>query len=216
MMDVDGSDGGAGCGGGSGAATTASILEVEQDSGNITKTRSKATLNEPSSPGTSSGSGPRVESSDDEASLGEDASKQGRINAIDADEDITLVSVHDMNVSADEEVGEEDVVEVITTAKLIIDAAQVSVAGDKVCTAGAATTVSATATTVDDLTLAQALQEMKSTKPKLKRVVIQEPGLSIGTLDAATICADSESISSSKEILCIQTGSSYSKLLNKL
>ncbi|GKD37847.1 hypothetical protein Tco_1258054, partial [Tanacetum coccineum] len=91
------------------AATTASSLEAEQDSGNITKTRSKATLNEPSSPGTSSSSGPRcqetmgdtitqtrVESSRDEESLGEDASKQGRrINDIDEDEDITLVNVQD-------------------------------------------------------------------------------------------------------------------------
>ncbi|GJY28345.1 hypothetical protein Tco_0404112 [Tanacetum coccineum] len=34
----------------------------------------------------------RVESSGDKESLGEDASKQGRINAIDADEDITLVN----------------------------------------------------------------------------------------------------------------------------
>ncbi|GJZ86074.1 uncharacterized mitochondrial protein-like protein [Tanacetum coccineum] len=42
-------------------ATTASSLESEQDSGNITKTRSKATLNEPSSSGTSSGSGPRCQ-----------------------------------------------------------------------------------------------------------------------------------------------------------
>ncbi|GJR08458.1 hypothetical protein Tco_0791110 [Tanacetum coccineum] len=37
----------------------------------------------------------RVESSRDEESLGEDASKQERINAIDADDDITLVSVQD-------------------------------------------------------------------------------------------------------------------------
>ncbi|GJU06375.1 hypothetical protein Tco_1122805 [Tanacetum coccineum] len=38
----------------------------------------------------------RVESSGDEEDLGEDASKQGRwINAIDADEDITLVNVQD-------------------------------------------------------------------------------------------------------------------------
>ncbi|GJX61768.1 hypothetical protein Tco_0294668 [Tanacetum coccineum] len=58
------------------AATTASSLEAEQDSA-------------------------RVESSDDEESLGEDASKQGRIDAIDADEEITLVSVHDeMEVTA--------------------------------------------------------------------------------------------------------------------
>ncbi|GJW57037.1 putative ribonuclease H-like domain-containing protein [Tanacetum coccineum] len=41
------------------AATTASSLKAEQDNGNIDKTRSKETLNEPSSLGTSSGSGPR-------------------------------------------------------------------------------------------------------------------------------------------------------------
>nr|GEW53051.1 hypothetical protein [Tanacetum cinerariifolium] len=41
------------------ADTTASSLGVEQDSGNINKTQSKSTLNEPSSIGTSSGSGPR-------------------------------------------------------------------------------------------------------------------------------------------------------------
>ncbi|GJQ93776.1 hypothetical protein Tco_0004915 [Tanacetum coccineum] len=106
------------------AATIASSLEAEQDSGNITKTRSKATPNESSSQGADSGGGPRcqetirdtiaqtrfenvsklsndsllvrarVESSGDEESLGKDASKQGRINAIDEDDDITLV-VHD-------------------------------------------------------------------------------------------------------------------------
>ncbi|GJV89461.1 hypothetical protein Tco_1533399 [Tanacetum coccineum] len=37
----------------------------------------------------------RVESSGYEESLGEDASKQGRINAIDDDEDITLVNDQD-------------------------------------------------------------------------------------------------------------------------
>ncbi|GJW70832.1 hypothetical protein Tco_0127749 [Tanacetum coccineum] len=41
------------------AATTASILEVERDSGNITKTRSKATPNEAGSLGTTSCGGPR-------------------------------------------------------------------------------------------------------------------------------------------------------------
>ncbi|GJU28206.1 hypothetical protein Tco_1166827, partial [Tanacetum coccineum] len=41
------------------AATTASSLEAEQDSGNITKTRSKETPNEYSSLGTTSGGGPR-------------------------------------------------------------------------------------------------------------------------------------------------------------
>ncbi|GJY72658.1 hypothetical protein Tco_0476361 [Tanacetum coccineum] len=190
------------------AATTASSLEAEQDSGNINKTQSKATPNE-----SNSGGGPwcqetigdtiaqtrlkldelmalcttlqnrvldlektkttqhneiaslkrrvkklekknrsrthrlkrlykvgltaRVESSDNEESLGEDASKQGRIDAIDADEEITLVSVHDVNVSADS-----------------------ACWGDIVSTASAATTVSAAtinnATTVDNITLAQA------------------------------------------------------------
>ncbi|GKE52690.1 hypothetical protein Tco_1487846, partial [Tanacetum coccineum] len=47
----------------------------------------------------------RVESSRDEESLGEDASKQGRINAIDADDDITLVSVQD---DADKEMFDVD------------------------------------------------------------------------------------------------------------
>ncbi|GKC79416.1 hypothetical protein Tco_1130190, partial [Tanacetum coccineum] len=96
----------------------------------------------------------RVESSIDEENLGEDASKQGRIDAIDADEEITLVSVHDMNVSAGEEVAEE-VVEVINNAKLIIDATQVSAASDKVSTASAAVTVSAATTTTATITTAK-------------------------------------------------------------
>ncbi|GJR63141.1 uncharacterized mitochondrial protein-like protein [Tanacetum coccineum] len=116
---------------------------------------------------------------------------KGRIDAIDADEEITLVSVHDVGVLYGEEVFVaeqevvvkevndevnvvEEVVEVINTTKLIIDATQVSVAGDIVSADSAATTVSAatittaTITTVDDITLAQALKEMKSTKPKKK------------------------------------------------
>ncbi|GJU77656.1 hypothetical protein Tco_1274726 [Tanacetum coccineum] len=43
------------------AATTASSLEAEQDSGDIIKTQSKATPNEASSQGTSSGGGPRCQ-----------------------------------------------------------------------------------------------------------------------------------------------------------
>ncbi|GKF35913.1 hypothetical protein Tco_0112671, partial [Tanacetum coccineum] len=89
---------------------------------------------------------------------------------------VRIDAINDINVSASGEVVEE-VVEVINTAKLIIDAAQVSVAGDKVSTASAATTVSiTTTTTTDDHTLAQELQELKSIKPKMKGVVIQELG----------------------------------------
>ncbi|GKF40669.1 hypothetical protein Tco_0124011 [Tanacetum coccineum] len=43
------------------AATTATSLNAEQDRGNINKTQSKATLNEPSSIRTRSGSGPRCQ-----------------------------------------------------------------------------------------------------------------------------------------------------------
>nr|GEY07515.1 hypothetical protein [Tanacetum cinerariifolium] len=48
----------------------------------------------------------RVESSDDEQSLGKDASKQGRINDIHTDEGITLVSTHD---DADKDLHDEEV-----------------------------------------------------------------------------------------------------------
>nr|GEU62422.1 retrovirus-related Pol polyprotein from transposon TNT 1-94 [Tanacetum cinerariifolium] len=139
------------------AATNAFSLEAEQDNGNIAKTQSKATPNEPSSQGTNSGGGPRcqetmkdttaqtrfesvskhsndsllaggntlqsnedrlklnelmalctnlqirvldlektktTQKSSDKESLGENASKQGkRIDAIDQDEDITLVNI---------------------------------------------------------------------------------------------------------------------------
>ncbi|GJV37203.1 putative ribonuclease H-like domain-containing protein [Tanacetum coccineum] len=117
----------------------------------------------------------RVEYSDNEESLGEDASKQGRIDAIDADEEITLVSVQNV----DEEMFVVNVLDV-----------QVSAAGNVVSTAGAATTVSAAITTTDDdgdITLAQALIEMKSTKPKNKGVVIQDPGESTTTNSTPTI-----------------------------
>nr|GEZ53087.1 hypothetical protein [Tanacetum cinerariifolium] len=69
----------------------------------------------------------------------------------------------------------EKVVEVINIAKLIIDVAQDSATGDIVSTASATTTVSvattttATITTVDDITLAQALEEIKKPMKPMKR-----------------------------------------------
>ncbi|GKB75967.1 retrovirus-related pol polyprotein from transposon TNT 1-94, partial [Tanacetum coccineum] len=128
------------------AATTTSSLEAEQDNGNITKTRSKATPNEAEKTKTTQqneiaslkrrvkkleqkkrsrtyglkrlhkiGMSRRVVSSSDEVDLSEDASKQGmKINAIDADKDITLVNVQD---DADNEMFDVDTLtgdEVIT------------------------------------------------------------------------------------------------------
>ncbi|GJR52702.1 hypothetical protein Tco_1403223 [Tanacetum coccineum] len=140
----------------------------------------------------------RVKKLEKKNSLGKDASKQWRIDAIDADEEITLVSVQnvdeemfDVNVLDGEEVFVaeqevavkdvnnevnvvEEVVEVINSAKLITDATTVS----------AATTTTATTITVDDITLAQALMEIKSTKPKEKGVVIQELGESTTTISS--------------------------------
>ncbi|GKB94227.1 hypothetical protein Tco_0980364 [Tanacetum coccineum] len=117
----------------------------------------------------------RIKSFDDEESLGKDAFKQGRINVIDADEDITLVNVQDgadnemfdVNVSGNEEVfvagQNENVVEEI------VDVAQVSTA---------ATTVTLT---TEEITLAQALEALKTSKPKVKGIVFQEPGKSTTT-----------------------------------
>nr|GEY25735.1 hypothetical protein [Tanacetum cinerariifolium] len=148
---------------------------------------------------------PRVDPFEDKQSLSEDISKQGRkINDIDADEDITLVNdqddaemfdVNDLHGEevfveievADKEVNDEvqkvveEVVEDTNTAKLIIDAAQVS-AASKVNAASIATTDSAAATlTIDEITLAQALVEIKTSKPKANEIVSQEPSESITT-----------------------------------
>ncbi|GKB40029.1 hypothetical protein Tco_0884971, partial [Tanacetum coccineum] len=227
------------------AATTASSLEAEQDSGNITKTRSKATPNEVDSQGTTSGGGPRcqetigytiaqtmfenvskhsndslhargntlqsdkdrlkldelmalcttlqsrvldlektkttqaneiatrVESFGDEKDLGEDASKQERrINAIDADEDITLVNVQD---DADNEIFDVD-----------------ALTGDEVFPEQEVTAKDVNLT-IDEVTLAQALAALKSVKPKVKGDVIKEPNVPVNAASAPTkIKADHE------------------------
>ncbi|GKC80405.1 hypothetical protein Tco_1131179, partial [Tanacetum coccineum] len=101
----------------------------------------------------------RVESSRDEDSLGKDASKHGRrINAIDADEDISLVNVQDdaemfdvNTLTADEVFAEQEF-----AAKYLN-------------------------LTIDEVTLAQALAALKSVKPKVKGVVIQEPSTTTKT-----------------------------------
>ncbi|GJS07140.1 hypothetical protein Tco_0363936, partial [Tanacetum coccineum] len=115
----------------------------------------------------------RVESSRDEESLGEDASKQGRINAIDADEDITLVNDQD----------DADMFDVNTLTGDDVLAEQEVAAKD-------------VNLIVDEVTLAQALAALKSVKPKVsvaittttatiptqrKGIVITELGISTTT-----------------------------------
>nr|GFC63694.1 hypothetical protein [Tanacetum cinerariifolium] len=94
-----------------------------------------------------------VESSDDEESLGEDASKQGRIEAIDADEDITLVNDQD---DADK------------------DMFDVNVLGGEEVFATAGKNENVVNITTKELTLSQALKALKTSKPKVKGIVIQE------------------------------------------
>ncbi|GJT76317.1 retrovirus-related pol polyprotein from transposon TNT 1-94 [Tanacetum coccineum] len=110
----------------------------------------------------------QVVSSEDEG-LGaqEDASKQGRkIADIDADAEVTLVDetqgrndeeMFDIGILyGEEEFAEHDVVEKeVSTAEV--------------------TTDSATTTTVDELTLAQTLIEIKAAKPKARGIIFQEP-----------------------------------------
>nr|GEU47616.1 hypothetical protein [Tanacetum cinerariifolium] len=160
------------------AVTTASSLEAEYESSNINKTQSKVTPNESSSQGTDSGGGTRIESFNDIEDLGEDASKQGRISDIDADEGITLFSTHDdaKMFDADKDLHGEEVFFAKQDENVVekeVDAAQVQVS-----------TVVTTATiSIDEVTLAQALSELKHTKPKAKdkgidkgkAIMIEEP-----------------------------------------
>ncbi|GJT08448.1 hypothetical protein Tco_0842910 [Tanacetum coccineum] len=124
------------------AATTVTSLDAEHDRGNINKTRSKATLNEPSSPGTSLGSGPRCQET-----MGD-----------------TIAQTRFENVSKH------------SNDPLL---ARVSVA---------TTTTTTTAITDVEVTLDQALSELKSTKPKANKVMIQEleQGTTTPTLTTTT------------------------------
>ncbi|GJY56505.1 hypothetical protein Tco_0455620 [Tanacetum coccineum] len=156
--------------------------EAEQDSGNINKTQSKATPNEPSSLGTSSGGGPKRQNtkgdtsartrsarmvSFDEASLGdqEDASKQGRnMDDIDANENIYLVNV---NIDKDMfRVNDLEGNEVVVETKVASKDVNLS---------------------VDEVTLAQTLAALKSAKPKADKVMIQESEQ--GTITKTTVAS---------------------------
>ncbi|GKC05393.1 hypothetical protein Tco_0997003, partial [Tanacetum coccineum] len=224
------------------AATTATSLDTEQDKGNINTTQSKATPNEPSSLGTSSGGvntprsdkdslklkklmklctnlqnrvidlektktsqaqeitslkrrvkrlenknrlrthglkrlykvglSSRIESSEEESLGEEDASKHGRIDDIDANEDIYLVNVHkdeDM-FGVDDIEGDEVIVETEVDHEVVVET---EVASKDVNLS------------VDEVTLAQALATLKSAKPKADKVMIQEPEQ--GTITTTTI-----------------------------
>ncbi|GJT83922.1 hypothetical protein Tco_1058264 [Tanacetum coccineum] len=131
--------------------------------------------------------------SSDEASLGdqEDASKQSRkIHDIDANEDITLENVHDAEMfDVNDLHGDEVFVEKEVPVKEVSTANPVTTAGEVVTTIDVAVSiastipVSAAIITKVDITLAQALAELKIIKPKVttatttttKGILLQEP-----------------------------------------
>nr|GEW95083.1 hypothetical protein [Tanacetum cinerariifolium] len=106
----------------------------------------------------------RMDSSEDEQHLCEDASKQGRIKAIDADEDITLVN-------------DQDDVEMFNVNDLqgeeVVADKEVNAAGEIIVDSIATTDSAAATITTEEIALAQALVEIKTTKPK--GIVLEEP-----------------------------------------
>ncbi|GKD87496.1 hypothetical protein Tco_1358650, partial [Tanacetum coccineum] len=146
------------------AATTVSSLEVEEDSGNINTTQSKATHNESTSsggPGCQEAIGDtiaqtrrvkKLEQKKRSRTSGLKRLRKGRIDAIDLDEDITLVNVQD---DANNEMFDVNVL--VSTV---------------------ATTVTIT---TEEITLAQALEALKTSKPKVQGIVFQELGKSTTT-----------------------------------
>nr|GEY45858.1 hypothetical protein [Tanacetum cinerariifolium] len=125
-----------------------------------------------------------ISSSNDEALNKEDTSKQGRIYEINADEDIALVSTHDDvstqdNIIQDEgieDVGEEEVVKLVTPAKMIIgaivDSVQVTTAIANIPVSAAETIVTTAPTITGESTK---INVEVTQAPKRKGVMIQEP-----------------------------------------
>ncbi|GKC60670.1 hypothetical protein Tco_1088268 [Tanacetum coccineum] len=108
------------------------------------------------------GSSRRVESSGDKEDLGEDASRQGRrIHDIDVDEDITLVNDDNEMFDVGTLTGDEVLAEQVVAAKDVN-------------------------LSVDEVTLAQVLSALKSTKVQEKGDVIKEPSVPVSAVSAST------------------------------
>ncbi|GJV97833.1 hypothetical protein Tco_1549410 [Tanacetum coccineum] len=123
----------------------------------------------------------RVESSGNEANLGEDASKQGRksIDAIDEDDNITLVSTQNVNEEIMFDVSDLAGEEVFVAEQGVPDSKK----DDVVSTAHVTTPVSAATITPEEITLAQALEELKIAKPKVKGIIFKDPEQGSDRLD---------------------------------
>ncbi|GJX13882.1 hypothetical protein Tco_0205640 [Tanacetum coccineum] len=127
------------------------------------------------------GSSRRVESSKDEVNVHTDEDMFG-VNDLDGDE--VIVDNGDVVKTAKEtrSVVEEVIVviekaKLVSTAKETVNAASTTVSTASTITVSAATHTTTTTAIITDveITLAQALAELKSVKPKVVKVVIQEP-----------------------------------------
>nr|GEV38369.1 hypothetical protein [Tanacetum cinerariifolium] len=182
------------------AATTASSLEVEQDSGNIDKTQSKETPNESSSQGTDSCGSPRgntLQSDEDRMKLNElmelcttlqnrvlegEKTKTSQHNEIDSLKR-RVKKLKKRNKSRTHKL--KRLYKVGLTARVETSDSEESLddlGGEEVFVVEqeVVSTVATTETvTTEELTLAQALESLKTYKPNVKRIVLQEPSKSI-------------------------------------
>ncbi|GJQ95259.1 putative ribonuclease H-like domain-containing protein [Tanacetum coccineum] len=177
-----------------------SLVKVATDRGNINKTRSKATLNEPSSSGNSSET-TKTTQANEIASLKRRVKKLERRNKsrthglkrlyrvgssrrVESSEDEDLFGVNDLD-------GDEVIVESVDVVNTAEETRSVVEEVTDVTIPVSDATTTTTAITDVKITLAQALAELKSAKPKANKVVIQEPeqGTATTTLTLTTTTA---------------------------
>ncbi|GJX40453.1 putative ribonuclease H-like domain-containing protein [Tanacetum coccineum] len=194
------------------AAITASSLEVEQDSGNINMAQSMATLNESFAQGTNSGSGLRSQDTilgGVEAQIRHQKKKSRRKHRKDSgsidpvtDEAHVSIPFYDLPQSGEDNASLKKRVKQLEKRRKLrtpgfkrlrkVGSAsrEKEVAEKEVSAADPVTTANAPTTTIDELSLAQTLIEIKAanpkavtsatkttttTRPKARGVVVQEP-----------------------------------------
>ncbi|GKG32977.1 hypothetical protein Tco_0430487, partial [Tanacetum coccineum] len=100
---------------------------------------------------------------------------------IDADDDITLVSIQD---DADKEMNDVDA---LNGEEVFVAGQNENVDEEVVDVAQVSTTVTTVTITTAEITLAQALEALKTSKPKVKGIVFQEPSECTPTRPTLTI-----------------------------
>nr|GEU80060.1 hypothetical protein [Tanacetum cinerariifolium] len=177
------------------AATTTSSLEAELDSGNINKTQSQATLNELSSIGTSSGVyTPR--SDEDSLKLKElmELCTNLQNKVLDLENTKTTLALEIDSLKRKVKKLEKKQRSITHKLKRLykvgltarVDSSNEASLEVPLLKEVNAVTSTTTTATIDDITLAKALMEIKSTKPKAYKVVIQEPEQGITTTTLTT------------------------------